>query len=87
MNGDSLELAQMISAVHTDLKNDFAVLKSEVSGMKGTFTVEIDGAKARIKDLEDENIREGWKDWLERGVFASFILGIHKMLTLFGVKI
>ena len=87
MNGDSLELAQMISNIHVDLKKDFGDLKAEVAGMRGTFSTDIAATKLRVTDLEKENIRQGWKDWLERGVFASFILGLHKILTLFGVKI
>ena len=87
MNGDSLELAQMISNIHVDLKKDFGDLKAEVSGMKGTFSTDIAATKLRVTELEKENVRQGWKDWLERGVLASFILGLHKILTLFGVKI
>ena len=87
MNGDSLELAQMISAVHTDLKNDFSELKAEVAGMRGTFTTDIAATKLRVTNLEEENVREAWKTWLDRGIIATIILGIHKGLTLLGVKI
>jgi len=87
MNGDSLEIAQMISAVHTDLKNDFAGLKAEVAGMNGTFTAKIAGAEARIQDLEDENVRDEWKTWIGRFSFGGAILAIHKGMTLLGWKI
>jgi hypothetical protein len=87
MNDDSLELARMISNIHVDLKNDFGELKAEVSGMKGTFTTDIAATKFRVSELEAENVRQGWKDWLDRGILATIILGIHKGLTMLGWKI
>lgn len=87
MNGDSLEIAKMISQVHADLKKDIGEVRVQVAGMNGTFTTDIAATKLRVTNLEAENVREGWKTWLDRGIITSIILGIHKGLTLIGVKI
>lgn len=87
MNGDTLELAQMIQSMEGRLGDKISDLKSTVSGMNGAFTVEISGAKARIKDLEDENVREEWKTWIGRFSFGGVIFALHKGMTMLGWKI
>lgn len=87
MNGDTLELAQMIQSMERNIGTQIGDLKAAVSGMNGTFSAKISGAEARIQDLEDENVREEWKTWVGRFSFGGAILAIHKGMTLLGWKI
>lgn len=87
MNGDSLEIMNAIGDMRSDLQEDLGNLKAQIAGMNGSLTTGLLATNDRVKRLEDENTREGWRNWLERGVLAGLFLGVHKILNAFGIKI
>lgn len=87
MNGDAVTIMKAISDMRADLKEDIGDIKKDIGTMNGEFTADIKNVKERVGDLEHENVREHWKQWLERGMFAGIFLGIHKILNLIGFKV
>lgn len=87
MNSDSLELANMMSAMETRLSDKIGTVAIAVAGMKGEHTAKIESVELRVKDLEEENVREGWKEWLNRGGIVAVTMVIHKGANLIGWKI
>lgn len=98
MNGDVLaimtelgkiksELQKDIGDFKSDLKDDIGDLKASIAGSNGSFTAEINWAKDRVSKLEAAGVRENWREWMERGVFAAVFLFVHKILNALGIKI
>lgn len=87
MNGDAGELASLMRNIETRLGDKLEDLKSEVSGMNGSFTANHAALKDRVIGLEQINIREGWKEWIRVAVVIPIMLLIHKVLTALGIKI
>lgn len=53
MNGDALELAQMISSAESRLSTQINKVATEVAGMHGTFTTEIRSIKDDVQGVKD----------------------------------
>ena len=73
--------------MHVDFVKELGEVRTEVAGVKGTLTARVDATEARVTDLEQENIREGWREWLNRGGIVGVTMLIHKGANAIGWKI
>jgi hypothetical protein len=87
MNGDSIQIMAAIGDMKSELQKDIGGLKADLAGAKGTFSTEIKSLHASVQELKDENVREGWKSWLERGGIIAGALTLHKIATAIGWRI
>jgi hypothetical protein len=87
MNGDSAEIIKYIGEIHADLKEDIGKVTATVSGINAAFTTGLAATNHRVTELEKENERDEWKQWAERIFIVGGTMSVHKILTLFGIKI
>lgn len=92
MTGDEVfQISEMMGSMERRLSDKIGDVSTQVAGTTGRLSAEVEAVRLRTGALEAENVREEWKNWLDRGVFGGAIVGVnfilHKVATTVGWKI
>jgi len=80
MNGDSLQLANMIRDLGMDLSKQLSDVRSDMQNFHGSM-------EARVSEIEKDQERADTRQWLHSGVILPLNLFIHLVAKRIGLNI
>jgi hypothetical protein len=83
------EMEGRLSAQMGEIKSSVATALSQVDGVKDThanFRTELLGKGGRITELEEDMVRQGWRQWLHSLVILPLLGLLHVIAHQLGWK-